>query len=222
MKHCPKWSLVLFCLATVSAWALGSSRTPSERQSGSRRLFLALRIEAPLAEQLVAAQDSLKSDGFVLDWEPKANLHLTLHYLGQVDDTRLPALEKALEEVAAGQKGFSLDFCGLGYFTEAGKSAPTVVWAGCGGWKERVVRLANEISRALVRIGFPPRGRPFVPHVTLGWPTEPDQAGQLRQRIDEERGRPFGTYFIPGFSLYESLQEDGRTVYRHLREFRLR
>lgn len=190
-----------------------------KRQPGSRRLFVALRIEARLAEQFVAAQDDLKRDGFVLAWEPETNLHLTLHFLGPVEDARLPALETALDEVAGGRASFSLGFCGLGHFTRDGRTEPTVVWAGCECLNEDLPGLAGEVSRAMERIGFPSSRLPFSAHVTLGRPKDPGQSERLRQRIDEERGRPFGSQVILGFVLYESSREDRRTVYRPLREF---
>jgi 2'-5' RNA ligase len=100
-------------------------------------------------------------------WCTPEQLHVTLKFLGEVPDARLPAVVQALRGAAAGCAPFALELRGLGCFPSPAR--PRVFWAGindpaggCAGW----VRAADPLLAAAV--GTAPESRPYTPHVTLG------------------------------------------------------
>ena len=76
------------------------------------------------------------------------------------------AAAEALRRAAARIRPFRLEVAGLGAFPSAAR--PSVLWAGTGDGRERLVALAREVEAELSDCGFPPEERPFQPHLTLG------------------------------------------------------
>lgn len=91
--------------------------------------------------------------------------HLTLRFLGEVADDRLPAIAGRLREVASAHAPFDLEVTGVGAFPSM--RAPRVVWAGVGRGAPEIGRLADDVRRALAGEGEARPEARFVPHVTL-------------------------------------------------------
>ena len=104
-----------------------------------------------------------------------ASLHLTLAFLGELDDDRLAAATAATEEAAAGAPPFTLRIAGLGTFGPAW--APRVVWAGVAGEVSALLAVQSRLAAALAAGGFVLDERPFAAHLTLA---------RLKERLDTE------------------------------------
>jgi RNA 2',3'-cyclic 3'-phosphodiesterase len=128
------------------------------------------------------------------------NLHVTLKFLGAVDEARLPDVTAALD-VAASAPAFDVEVRGLGAFPTV--SRPRVLWAGAPG-SPTFTRLADEVDRALTGLGFPPEGRGFTPHVTLGRVREPRRNPPLAEALEAAAERPFGMLRVVSVSLMRS------------------
>jgi 2'-5' RNA ligase len=134
------------------------------------RLFVALeppgavrrRVESVAAEirRLAGrAADEVK-------WVRGENLHLTLQFLGNVPEARLPDLAAALGEAARASRPLHLEVRGAGGFPNARR--PRVVWAGLEGDLGPLADLVRDLGQRLAPLGFPPEDRPWSPHLTLG------------------------------------------------------
>jgi 2'-5' RNA ligase len=95
------------------------------------RVFIAIDIDektraaiADVQEQLNAKVDIKKGD---VKWVEPKNIHLTLKFLGEIDDSKLPEIQEITEQVAEAHKNFTLDIESVGSF--GGRSAK-VVWVG--------------------------------------------------------------------------------------------
>jgi len=89
-----------------------------------------------------------------------ADLHMTLRFLGQVDPSRLPALQQLGDELPLPEFDLKLDR--LGHW-----SRPAVLWAGSDAVPKDLQVFYAGLQRALEPLGFAPEGRTFRPHVTL-------------------------------------------------------
>ncbi|MEV8569333.1 RNA 2',3'-cyclic phosphodiesterase [Streptomyces sp. NPDC051322] len=97
-----------------------------------------------------------------LRWTGRAGWHYTLAFLGQVDDTLIPALEARLAHTARHHEPFELNITGGGSF--GGK----VLWAGAGGQLTAMAALAAATKAAAQEAGITmEEHRPYVPHLTL-------------------------------------------------------
>lgn len=143
------------------------------------RAFLAIELPEAVRDELARAQRHLRDalGDEAIGWTPAENWHLTLQFLGQVDDPG-PVVDAA-RGVCAARPPLQLALGPLGAF------GGRVLWAGIEGPDApALVDLAGALERTLEPLGFPAEGRPYSPHVTLGRVRDP--GGRRGQR----RGRP--------------------------------
>ncbi|HEX9038847.1 MAG TPA: RNA 2',3'-cyclic phosphodiesterase [Ktedonobacterales bacterium] len=135
------------------------------------RVFIAVDLDAPTREALARL---LRRVAHVL---PRARvvapetLHVTLAFLGELDDQRLAEAIAAAREVAAEAAPFSLAPGHIGIFGP--DDAPRVIWLALGGQVRRLIALQRRLAHALEARGFTLDPRPFSPHLTLARLTAP-------------------------------------------------
>ncbi len=132
------------------------------------RTFIALELDDGLKSALTGMQDRLKrrvSAGAVR-WVRPDGIHLTLKFLGDTPADRLPAIQSALAEAAAGATPFVVQAEGLGCFPNLRR--PRVVWVGLSEPTGALQRLRDAVEAQVAPLGFPTEGRAFSPHLTLG------------------------------------------------------
>jgi len=96
---------------------------------------------------------------------------------------------------------FEVEVRGLGGFPSA--TRPRVLWAGTPA-SAAFARLAEDVDRALVALGFTAETRGFTPHVTLGRVREPRRDPALAAALEAAAARPFGTLPVERVSLMRS------------------
>jgi 2'-5' RNA ligase len=130
------------------------------------RLFTALELPRAVKDAAGQVQAGLKSSGADVKWVGPQGMHLTLKFLGEVDETLLPGVTRALETACRGRAALELELRGCGAFP--GRGRPQVVWLGLGGQVEELAALAGAVDAAMAALGFDPERRPFRAHLTLG------------------------------------------------------
>lgn len=123
------------------------------------RLFAGIEIPREIGEELQLI--SKKVTG--ASWRPIENYHITLRFMGEVDRNTAEDLDHELSLIEAPQMKLNLN--GAGWF---GSSEPVALWAGIAE-DDALTRLAGRCDRAARRMGLPPDGRKFRPHVTLAY-----------------------------------------------------
>ncbi|HEX8947892.1 MAG TPA: RNA 2',3'-cyclic phosphodiesterase [Dissulfurispiraceae bacterium] len=98
-------------------------------------------------------------------WVPVGNIHLTLKFLGSVEERSLPEIERRLSDICANSGPFSVAARGTGVFP--GPKHPSVLWVGVDE-SEALNRLYREVDEAMAGLGFEKEGRKFSPHLTIG------------------------------------------------------
>ena len=133
-------------------------------------------------------------------WVGAENLHITLKFLGGVEDTRLSDVADAVGAAAA-VRAFDVELRGLGAFPTP--TRPRVIWAGAAD-APAFAELAAGVDRSLGALGFPPEERGFTPHVTLGRVREPRRDRALASALTAGGTRPFGMLRVARVSLMRS------------------
>lgn len=121
-----------------------------------------------MRRRLWDAVDRLRARGKLpVKWVRPENIHLSMKFLGEVDDAREPALRSALQQ-AAGHGGaarpLTLQITGFGVFPDYRR--PHVLWAGITP-DPALELLQHAVEQAFAPLGFPAEARAFHPHVTL-------------------------------------------------------
>ena len=122
------------------------------------RLFIAIDIPEAIRIELEGLGRSIPNARPV----PIDQLHLTLKFIGEVEENRILDIDDVLKEII--QPEFSIRLKGVGTFPPRGN--PRVLWAGVDP-VDRTIALRNSIERTLAAIGIPRDKRKFVPHLTL-------------------------------------------------------
>lgn len=150
-------------------------------------------------------------------WTRPGNGHLTLKFLGNVEQARLPDLVQALGAVAFAP--FALALGRAGFFPPPGKGSPRMLWAGLSLGQAESARLAAQVEQALVPLGFAPEPRPFAAHLTLGRVkavARDDDWTEFERALAKER---WPVAEVSGFVLWQSLLGPGGPQYSRLAEF---
>jgi RNA 2',3'-cyclic 3'-phosphodiesterase len=130
------------------------------------RTFLAVALSDAAREALQREISSLAKALPSVRWGNVASLHLTLAFLGELDDERLAAAHEATQAAASQGAPFALTLDQLGTFGPS--HAPRVIWAGVGGEVAALRRVQTTLAHELDARGFPPQEHPdYAPHLTL-------------------------------------------------------
>jgi RNA 2',3'-cyclic 3'-phosphodiesterase len=166
--------------------------TPSARADAApgepMRLFVAIGPPAAVLDDLDALAGPLRSGRKDLRWTSREAWHLTLAFLGQVDQAAAARLLPRLERAARRHHGFRLAFTGAGAFPTAARA--NVLWCGVSGDRLALAHLAASVAAGASRAGAPPpdRGRRFQPHLTLARCRTPADVTELVAGLEGYRG----------------------------------
>jgi len=187
------------------------------------RAFIAIELPSQIKAALSQLQDNLKTGKSAsVKWVGPEGIHLTLKFLGNVDEAEVPALNKALSEAVRGVAPFNLELGEPGAFPSI--HAPRVVWVGIGGEIEPLRTLHNNIDRVLIPLGFPPEKRAFSPHLTLGRVREEALPGEKRRLAESVAGLKTGeksSFKVESLSLMRSRLTREGAIYSCLASFAL-
>lgn len=178
------------------------------------RLFTALELSNEVIRALEDLLDRLRPTADI-NWSPPANLHITTRFIGEWPEARLPELRAALETLP-GHPPIPVHVRNLGYFPNP--HAPRVFWAGVEAPPD-LAALASQTDAALDRLGLPPEGRPFSPHLTLARIKTRVPMESLRQAVAALPTLDFGSFTAESFFLYQSRLNPRGSVYTQLAEF---
>jgi 2'-5' RNA ligase len=131
------------------------------------RTFIGVAIGESIRKNAVALQQSLAKSGAAVKWVESENLHVTLLFLGEVNERELAALCRTVSAAVASEPPFTLRVGGVGAFPNARR--PKTIWVGITEGADELIRLHARIEPLLLELGcYRSEGRAYSPHLTLG------------------------------------------------------
>jgi RNA 2',3'-cyclic 3'-phosphodiesterase len=131
------------------------------------RTFIAIELSKAIRDRLVDLQEQLRASDHDVKWVEPENLHVTLLFLGEVDDRELPAVCSAVQEALAGTSAFAMSVHGAGCFPNPRR--PRVLWVGIGQGMQEVDAVHDALEAPLLELGcYRREERRYTPHITLG------------------------------------------------------
>jgi 2'-5' RNA ligase len=133
------------------------------------RSFIAIELSEESRTELARLQSRLKeaSPPKAIRWTDPKNVHLTLHFLGDLAEDQLENVSRTVSDAAAPHTPFSLSLSSLGCFPNLRRAR--IVWVGITGDTDRLVALQSDLGDRLKKgIGFEPESRTYSPHLTIG------------------------------------------------------
>lgn len=166
------------------------------------RAFVAANLDPDIKAALAGVQDQLKATRADVGWVQPENLHLTLKFLGQVEEGRLGVIGKAVAAAATGCGPVRLIFEGLGAFPHP--RTARVVWVGVSHGAEALTELQAKVEAALEPLGFARETRPFTAHLTLGRVRSPARRAQLARALTGAIAEALGEMVLDRIELMKS------------------
>jgi 2'-5' RNA ligase len=177
----------------------------------STRLFVAVNPSAEERSRLVEAARPLLESAYPIRWVVPENIHLTLKFLGDVSDERVPEIANAVDQAVLGAEAFDMSLAGFGAFPSSKR--PQVVWVGVEA-NAVLQGLQERIESVLTELRFPRETRAFHPHLTLGRARKRSTAGQFKGLGDLLQGLKYRDAFAVGaVDLMRSRLQPGGAVY---------
>jgi RNA 2',3'-cyclic 3'-phosphodiesterase len=212
------------------------------------RAFIAIQLSDQLKSQIGDLQANLKRrapEVRGVGWARPESIHLTLRFLGDIEETQVEPLKRVLEAAAAEARPFSLEARGLGAFPTPQRAR--VIWLGLHGLSGGVsgkesaaphaestrdarderrpddaltalVALQAAIEEGVVGLGLAREDRPFMPHLTLARIRERKAMEPLIRLLTSHRDHLVGSMRADAIALVRSELRPEGAVYTSLVE----
>jgi len=186
------------------------------------RIFIGIDLDLELKNQIFQLQEKLKPYVSKGNWKYEDNFHLTLRFLGEIEEGQISVIDGAIQSMIDKIKPFKLQLKGGGTFglkssTDESKGPLVkVLWLGVDGNMKALNELYFELEFALTEKGFAKDYRDYAPHITLGQ--------DLRFSADIETVKPYfkaleKSFMARELTLFRSESVGGRRVYRPIRTY---
>jgi 2'-5' RNA ligase len=183
------------------------------------RAFIAIAVSEPVlnsCEEIMARLRNLNVHGRFSKTE---SIHLTLQFLGNIEEDQIVRIAQVLEQSGSGVAPFDLEVGRLGVFPHL--THPRVVWIGVEP-VDGLMKLQSKIQQGLEPLGFPKENRDFHPHLTLLRLKSRKNLRRLAQYIETEGpGLRAGVIQAEQIHLYQSILKPQGAEYRQLLTFGL-
>lgn len=181
---------------------------------------MACELDEAVRRRLTDAVEHARSAVDGVKWVARAGMHVTLKFLGEVEDALVDEIVAALEGPLGDVSVFAVSFQGLGCFPS--KGAPRVLWVGVSEGAGELISLNGIVETALEPVGFDREKRSFSPHITLGRVRKGVRPRGIGELVNEGRTAAFGRQEVRHASLIQSVLRPDGAVYTPLHKWQLR
>lgn len=186
------------------------------------RVFVAIDIDDDIRKSLADLQNEItaktgikKSD---VKWVNPELTHLTLKFLGEVEDSRVSELYNAVKNVAGRHSAFDLDMRQVGYF---GRKSARVLWIGTGQGADSLRQLQAELEGQLAQAGWPRENREFSGHLTLCRIKNYKAGLKLAAICEDYKDFKAGLLAVDSICVYQSQLAPTGPIYTLLANYKL-
>ncbi len=183
------------------------------------RLFIAIEINEEIRKKLAEFQNALKKSDADVGWVAPENLHVTLKFIGSIDDGQVGAIVTILKETVSPIKPFDLDYTGAGVFPN--EKNPRIVFADIVDTASVLAILHEKLDNRLMALGVEHEYRKFVAHLTLGRVRSRRNVTKLIEKLLTFRNVHFGDEHVTRVVLMKSALSPDGPMYTQLHGVRL-
>lgn len=179
------------------------------------RAFIAIPCPDELKKRILEIQKGINKFGRMKLVEPE-NIHLTLKFLGDVDDNKLNGVINTLDFISENEK-FGISLKGIGAFPSPGYVR--VIWVGVDKGSDKIMIIQKRIDKELSSYGFK-RDKRFHSHFTLARVRSIDKQ-QIRRFLQDNATLEFGSFEVTEINLMESKLSPRGPIYSIIHAFKL-
>jgi len=166
------------------------------------RLFIAVELDPSVRAKILREAERLRRFAPQAKWVNPSGMHVTLAFIGQLADERVPEVKAILEEVASRHAPLSLSAQGIGGF--GASRHPRVLWIGLGGDISSLGNIKADLEQRLLPLGYEAEKRAFKPHLTLARARQMQGDPALARCIEECKDASFGESRVERVILFRS------------------
>lgn len=186
------------------------------------RTFIAVEIQHDLAEKIyefiLKSQKQIKTNK--ISWVKKENLHITLKFLGEIDDKEVEVVRDVLNEVVKNFSKFSFFVKDIGVFPNIRNAR--VVWLGIKDSENNLSLLSKVINEELAQKGFPKENKDFLSHITIGRIKNLANPSEIEKYIHSHLGLSFGENTTEFITFFQSILKPEGPTYVPIEKFYLK
>jgi 2'-5' RNA ligase len=168
----------------------------------SLRAFIAVELAEAVRRNVAALAAEFRRLGADVKWVEAENIHVTVKFLGQVEESDLRAICRVMDEAVAGIEPFGLAVAGAGSFPPGRR--PRTIWVGLEEEAPHLTEIHRRLDSGLTALNVPPDRRGFAPHVTLGRSRSERGLDRLAAAIAAAAGRRLGEQQVDALTLFQS------------------
>lgn len=180
---------------------------------GTVRAFIAIETPETVRSALAELQRELRDCRADIRWVNPDNIHLTLKFLGDIEEKRIDRIVAGIRGSCKGNDPFRLEVRGLGLFPNL--RSPRVLWADVLE-EGSLTGLQGRIEDAMDLLGFKSEKRRYSPHLTVGRFRSQKGKDRIFQGIEQHNRESFGTINVHTVTLMKSRLEPAGAVYSRL------
>ncbi|GAB61161.1 MAG: RNA 2',3'-cyclic phosphodiesterase [Candidatus Jettenia sp.] len=166
------------------------------------RLFVAVEIPEEIRKKLGEFQDELKKANADVGWVAPENLHITLKFIGSLDEEKIDEVVRIIKDSAAGTKLFDLNYMGVGAFPT--EKNPRIVYADVIDSDGILTKIHEKLNNQLVALGVKHEDRKFEAHLTVGRIKTRKNVKRLMEILNSYNGFHFGLAQVTRIVLMKS------------------
>jgi 2'-5' RNA ligase len=177
------------------------------------RLFIALKLPEEIKRQIISIRDEISAGDKHRNWELPEKLHLTMKFLGDVDNSKNEQIESVIEKLASDFSHVQSEFDRFGFFM------PRILWLGLRV-EQHLFDMIERLNFDLEKIGFEKEIRNFKPHITIL---------RIKENLNPDFVSKFKNYKMPSdkfnlseIALMESRLQRSGSAYSELKNFNLK
>lgn len=181
------------------------------------RTFIAIEIPLLIREKISEFQDELKRNQASIKWIKTDNIHITLKFLGNIDENRITDIAQAIDKVTEQIRPFSIEVAGAGVFPNYKK--PRVIWVGAKSEEDVLKIVAKKIEQEMHNLGFEKEKRSFQAHLTMGRVKGWQGIDAVIKKLEEKHNFSGGIFVAKEIVLMRSDLKPTGAVYTPLKKF---
>jgi len=184
------------------------------------RMFIAIELSAEIKDELMRIQNILKSSGADIKWVKPEAMHLTLKFMGEVDETKMPEIKETFDPALSDTSAFNIKLGQIGAFPNLNNLR--VLWVGIDPSCSKALEdMFKKIDKALESAGIPKEDKKFSAHLTLGRVRTGKNRQILKDKILSAQPLPKSCIVKEAIIYKSTLTPDG-PVYAVIHKVRLK
>lgn len=183
------------------------------------RTFLAIEIEPYIKNKIEESQEIIEdSESSNIKFVEVENIHLTLKFFGEIDDTRIEQITDIVNQSIKDKETYTLKVVNIGAFPNIYN--PRVIWTGIKDKNNTTVKLIEELDKKFNKIGFK-KEKNYVPHITIGRVKSISDKEKLTQTLKKLNKKYHGKMEVKKIYLKSSKLTPNGPIYKNIKEFNL-